>query len=138
MEKSILLDSIYECVEACENLTTTCAQSSNKTFGKSCLNQALACTDAGMILIIKLNEEPNSLHKNLFIQFIKCCQACINACVGYRIYQTLSVIMKCRKAIEYCSHYIVGQHHTNTYQFTPPSHSLKKYTQLMKSITPQS
>lgn len=137
MEKFILLDSIYECVEACENLATACTQSAGKKMGHDCLSEALDCADAGMILIIKLNEEPHTLHRNLFKQYMQYCKECINACEKYNERQALKARVLCKKTLEYCSCYITEHVHVDQYQFLTPSQSRKNYTQRWKPVVTQ-
>ncbi|UII31172.1 hypothetical protein LVD17_23040 [Fulvivirga ulvae] len=134
MEKSILLDSIYECVEACENLATACTQSADKKMANNCLSEAIDCADAGMILIIKLNEEPDLLHRNLFRQFVSYCKACINSCEKYNINQALRAVIICRKTLEHCARYVTEHTHVDQYQFASPSQSRKNYTQRWKPV----
>ncbi|GAA0189224.1 hypothetical protein GCM10009122_49180 [Fulvivirga kasyanovii] len=134
MEKSILLDTIYECVEACENLATACTHSPDKKIGNNCLSEAIDCADAGMILIIRLNEEPHSLHRNLFKQFVSYCKECINACEKHHINQALRAAITCKKAIQFCSLYVTEHVHVDEYQFATPSQSRKNFTQRWKPV----
>lgn len=132
MEKSILLESIHQCIEACENLATASTHAVNKKMCNDCLNQAIDCADAGMVLIIKLNEEPEGLHRNLFKQFISYCKECLSACDKYNDPQALRAVLHCRKSMEYCQQYVTEHVHVDQYTFVSPSQSRQSYTERWK------
>lgn len=128
MEKHVLLESIEECVEACEALATACTTSPNKhKICGDCLNSAIDCADGGMILIMKLSADDNELHRNLINQFIAYCKACITMCAMHdnNEYAHLA-LWNCQKSIMSCKAYIEEHLHTDQFYFIPSSSAYTK------------
>ena len=123
MEKQLLLESIQQCVDACETLATACSASRKEKIASDCLNEAIDCADGGMILMMKLSAENNELHRNLIKQFVTCCRACINACSRHDHNEYAHrALQKCHETMKACHTYVETHLHTSHYFYFPKTH----------------
>ena len=121
MKKSTLLKSINKCVQACENLATMSSHSTDYKMCRDCLGRAIDCADSGMILIMKLAEDENQLHRNLVKQYISYCKTCAAVCSKYDSVIAEEAVRQCKASIQACEEYVSEHIHCSQYAFIPNS-----------------
>ncbi|ELR73735.1 hypothetical protein C900_01345 [Fulvivirga imtechensis AK7] len=88
---------------------------------KDCLSRAIDCADSGMILIMKLAEDDDQLHRNLVKQYISYCKTCAAVCSKYHNVIAEKAFHECNASIKACEQYVSEHVHCNQYAFIPNS-----------------
>lgn len=136
MEKALILKALTSCIEACENLATASTHNQSKTMYKDCLSAAIDCADTGMMLTLKINKQPEVLHRNLFKQFIDHCKACAQVCGKYNEPQARHALKECKLTIDICHKYIEEFQQVDEYYYLTPTSMQSRYMEKLRQVFP--